>query len=717
MSAIGFGVGGLMSGLANGMRTGIGLRNFQEQQKLRQQQYEVNQIRLNALKRKAVEASDLANIRQSGVQTFDNLLKNGQVDTSQFPEYFRKNTIPKMYDAMVAAGDVNGANALKKWGDTEEAQHIAETRGIMGMQLHHALATGDFSPLNQSVRKEWNGLPQNLTEGATFKRIQKGKNGQFQAVFSGPNGKQFVRNWPNQAAFLDSVGRWLDPTLLYHYETQQAATAPLVTAELGGNGAATPTTPASPAPNPNIAATVFNPTPESDQSPSAVAAATPTPREVAANPAPTTTTTPSPERPLASVAPAPTTQMPAEAPSVVVPTTTVTHAVPEPVPTGAGAINGSTAPEEAAAFSAAPTEAPPAQGNVETVKTQPAEMAGSATPAAAEPAQHSVVVPPEVNDAIIRAYATGDKNLIGLANKVFQKYNPKYTLEKMPDGSIVAVNPYHPSDAFTSFAGAGDGPAALRAMGISEAQAHMLARYYERTGKFPNLGFGQQANAAKLAITALATNMAADDVQLDRKLRGLPPLPPGTELNTEAAHRMASLQAAYQGTVSGARSVGTRGANVQMAGNLALTAIPAALDASKAISRTRWTPVNAALLKAYRAGSSVSLSRWDVANLQIAEMYARALNPTGTTIREDMFDRAVSVLSQAKDPAAYRETLKTIYDNIKREQGGINVTEQEQEGQHPSIQDPFANEKQSEGNSKPLASGTLFGNIPWKVTK
>lgn len=236
---------------------------------------------------------------------------------------------------------------------------------------------------------------------------------------------------------------------------------------------------------------------------------------------------------------------------------------------------------------------------------------------------------------------------------------------------------------------------ALHDLGISDAQADTFSRYYMQTGKFPNLGFAQQANAAKLAITAMAADKAAEAVQQARQAIGEKPLPPGEQLDQAAAKYMADQQAAYAGTMSGARALGGRAVNIRLAANLATTAIPEALKQSEAFPRGRFTPINALKLKAYAAGSNVTLSRWDVANLQIAEMYARALNPQGHTIRQDMMERAVNLLSQAKSPQAYRATLHEIYQNMQREEGAIHTTEGQQTGYEPAIADPFAASKQN----------------------
>jgi hypothetical protein len=212
--------------------------------------------------------------------------------------------------------------------------------------------------------------------------------------------------------------------------------------------------------------------------------------------------------------------------------------------------------------------------------------------------------------------------------------------------------------------------------GMTQQQFDIDADYLRLTGKSPQLGFGAQMNSIKLAIQNHAADRESQNIPID-----------------PAANRMASQQASYAGQVSGAKSVGTRAANIDLAANLATVAIPQALNTSNSFPRGKWTPVNAAKLKAYEAGSSVELSEWDIANLQIVEMYARSLNPTGSTIRKDLFERAADVISQAKSPEAYKAILQSIYGAMQREKQGIGLTQRQQAGENVQAPDPFSAEE------------------------
>jgi hypothetical protein len=209
--------------------------------------------------------------------------------------------------------------------------------------------------------------------------------------------------------------------------------------------------------------------------------------------------------------------------------------------------------------------------------------------------------------------------------------------------------------------------------GVQQRDWDIWADYERMTGKQPNLGWGKEMNAFKARLSLYANERQAAQIPID-----------------PAAQELAGQQAGYQGQIAGAKSLGTRGTNIELAANLASVAIPQALEASDSFPRGRWTPVNAAKLRLAEAGSNVELSKWDIANLQIAEMYARALNPNAYTIRKDMFDRAVGAISEAKSPEAYEATLRSIYQAMQRERQGIAATQKQIAGQTVEFPDPFA---------------------------
>lgn len=188
------------------------------------------------------------------------------------------------------------------------------------------------------------------------------------------------------------------------------------------------------------------------------------------------------------------------------------------------------------------------------------------------------------------------------------------------------------------------------------------ADVYRITGKLPQLGWGTQMNLEKLRIIDRANERQRENADY-----------------VPAAQRLAQQGAAYAGTVSGARSVGTYGHRLSLAANVAQTAIPKAIEASDAIPRTEWVPVNKAILAYKEAKSDPAVSRFAVANQQVSELWARAMNPSGQL--HNMFvSMALDKLSMAKDQQAYKATLQGIWENIEAEKKGIERTYNEENG-------------------------------------
>lgn len=133
------------------------------------------------------------------------------------------------------------------------------------------------------------------------------------------------------------------------------------------------------------------------------------------------------------------------------------------------------------------------------------------------------------------------------------------------------------------------------------------------------------------------------------------------------------------GGTAGARTEATRAANLDIIINSTMAAIPQALAASAAVPRGSWVPVNKAIQK-YQAGTSdPQLAAFAVANLQIGELWARAMNPTGV-MREGDRELALSNLSTATSPETYKVVLDQVMQAMRREKGAVLQTEKERGG-------------------------------------
>ena len=211
--------------------------------------------------------------------------------------------------------------------------------------------------------------------------------------------------------------------------------------------------------------------------------------------------------------------------------------------------------------------------------------------------------------------------------------------------------------------------------GMTQSQFDIAADLYRRTGQLPQLGFGQNLNQIKQAISNHAIEREQSQVPLD-----------------SAAERLAAGRANYQGDISGARSVGIYGANITAQSNLAKNAIPSALKASEGLPRGSFVPVNQAIQLAKQKTSDPAVRDFAVKNLQLAELWAKAMNPRGI-MRESDRQLALDQLSIAQSPESYRVAVKALWDNVEREKEAISETRREMGGGGNSgISNPFSDE-------------------------
>jgi hypothetical protein len=122
---------------------------------------------------------------------------------------------------------------------------------------------------------------------------------------------------------------------------------------------------------------------------------------------------------------------------------------------------------------------------------------------------------------------------------------------------------------------------------------------------------------------------------------------------------------------SGARTKGTREANLDIILRVTDSAIPAALAASEKVPRGKWVPLNQLIQGGQVRSSDTNLMQFGMANLQLAEGWARAMNPTGV-MRESDRDKALSFLSTATSAETYKALVEQLRVQIQRERAAIN---------------------------------------------
>lgn len=145
---------------------------------------------------------------------------------------------------------------------------------------------------------------------------------------------------------------------------------------------------------------------------------------------------------------------------------------------------------------------------------------------------------------------------------------------------------------------------------------------------------------------------------------------------------------AHQAELSSAgRTKGTRETNLDIILRVTDSAIPAALAASDKVPRGKWVPLNEIIQKGQVATSNTELAQFGMANLQLAEGWARAMNPTGV-MRESDRDKALSFLSTATSQQTYKALVEQLRTQIQRERAAIQsgkATAVSAPGEVPSV--------------------------------
>jgi hypothetical protein len=170
--------------------------------------------------------------------------------------------------------------------------------------------------------------------------------------------------------------------------------------------------------------------------------------------------------------------------------------------------------------------------------------------------------------------------------------------------------------------------------------------------------------------------------------------PTGTEIQDFNA-RQAEVSSA-------ARTKGSREANLDIILRVTDSAIPAALQASENVPRGSFVPLNKLIQGGQVATSDVNLGKFAMANLQLAEGWARAMNPTGV-MRESDRDKALSFLSTATSKETYKALVEQLRTQIQRERAAI------ESGKTSAISAPGAAETPSVSESTG-AGWTDLGN-------
>jgi len=216
--------------------------------------------------------------------------------------------------------------------------------------------------------------------------------------------------------------------------------------------------------------------------------------------------------------------------------------------------------------------------------------------------------------------------------------------------------------------------------GLSDASNEITARQIingDLSG-LQNIGRGAQGDAKLTSIKNKAAELLITEYGMSPK--------------EAAGHLSAKLQEYKAGTASStaaARTTATREENLNNLLKQTAAAIPAAIEASERVQRTGWVPINRIIQKGQVMASNPELAEFGMANLQLAEHWARAMNPNGI-MRESDRDKALEFLSTATSTATYKRIVMQLEKQITRERDAIksNPSHKTPDSPIPGVEPP-----------------------------
>jgi hypothetical protein len=241
--------------------------------------------------------------------------------------------------------------------------------------------------------------------------------------------------------------------------------------------------------------------------------------------------------------------------------------------------------------------------------------------------------------------------------------NPDGTMSPVPGG------PHDPAYLTQQYQAKMGAPLSNEALEIG---AHQLAN--GDLSALHNVGKGAQGDAMIRALRNRAAQIliarGGDPAQVAQYLSG----------------RIQEFKARQIGLSAEARTQGVREANLNLILKAADAAIPAAIEASANVTRYGgpFVPLNKIIQNGQLMTSDPALREFGMANLQLAEHWARAMNPTGV-MRESDRDMALSYLSTATSHETYVRMVQQLQKQITRERDAIHAGRQ-----HPGEQTPIA---------------------------
>ena len=180
-------------------------------------------------------------------------------------------------------------------------------------------------------------------------------------------------------------------------------------------------------------------------------------------------------------------------------------------------------------------------------------------------------------------------------------------------------------------------------------------------GALSTLGRGAQGDRAIKAVQ----NRAAEMLMVEKNMTA-------EQAAAAIGEAKQKFSAAGIGKNAWARTAANREANLDIILKATEAAFPAAIEASNALPRTRWVPLNRIIQKGQAASSDPRLLKFGMANLQLAEHWARAMNPTGV-MRESDRDKALHFLDTATSHDSYQKAVRQLEVQIQREAAAVRA--------------------------------------------
>lgn len=150
-----------------------------------------------------------------------------------------------------------------------------------------------------------------------------------------------------------------------------------------------------------------------------------------------------------------------------------------------------------------------------------------------------------------------------------------------------------------------------------------------------------------------------------------------------------NFKAGQTGKTTAARTAASREENLRLILKVTDAAVPAALEQSEKVWRTGFVPLNKIIQGGEVMVSDPELRKFGMANLQLAESWARAMNPTGV-MRKDDRDKALNFLSTADSQDTYRQVVQQLQTQIRREYESIHAPFGSTSGQTAPASQPAA---------------------------